>query len=504
MGKPSRRPQREARKQVMKENKEAQKELRKQQQAAGLKTFAKPTLPDRKSNLQTPEEEQAERQTVIEEILKPFRTVLPLILEKLSTVEDYRQVEKRKHKLAVLLLFGILAFIFQLESRRQANRELTTPVFLENLKSIIPEIDTVPHQVTINRLLCKIDVSQLEKLLLELVHQFIRNKKFQRYLADQHWCIAIDGTQKLCRDYPFAEESSQRTIHEETQYYVYVLEANIVFSGGFSLPLLTEFCKYTENEQGKEDCELAAFARLAKRLKKEFSHLAIMVLLDGLYANGPVFALCRKYNWQFMIVLRDKSLTLLWHEALGLKKLDDSGQNTLTQKWGNRHQQFWWVNNLIHEYGPNGRKKQTVHLVVCEESWQEVDRKTGQIVTKNSRHAWVSSKPLNKKNVHIRCNLQARYRWAIEYSLLVEKHHGYGYEHAFSLDWNAMQGYHYLMRLAHFMNVLAFKTLFMAEKVRQMGTRGLIRYIFETLKGPWLDLTRISTLLTKKHQLRLE
>ncbi|MDO9535049.1 MAG: transposase family protein [Bacillota bacterium] len=503
MSKPSHRPQREARKLAMKERKKAQKELRKQQEAEGLKAFAKTSLPDRKSELETPQQEQNKRQTTIEEMLKPYRTILPHILKKLETIQDYRQAKKSKHKLAVLLLFGMLAFVFQLESRRQANREMTTPTFLENLKSIIPEIDTVPHQVTINRLLCKIDVSQLEELLLELVRRFIRNKKFERYLADRHWCVAIDGTQKICRDYPFAEECSERTINGETQYYVYVLEANLVFSGGFSLPLLSEFCEYTENEQGKQDCELKAFTRLAERLKNEFRRLAIMVLLDGLYPNGPVFESCRKYNWQFMIVLQNKSLPSLWQEANGLKKLDD-GQSTLEQNWGNRRQHFWWVNQLVHEYGTNGRKKQTVHLVVCEETWQEIDHKTGRCVEKRSRHAWVSSQSLNKKNVHIRCNLQARHRWAIENSILVEKHHGYGYEHAFSLNWNAMQGYHYLMRLAHLMNVLAFKTLYLAEKVRQMGARGLIRYIFETLKGPWLDTERISALLTKKHQLRLE
>jgi hypothetical protein len=49
----------------------------------------------------------------------------------------------------------------------------------------------------------------------------------------------------------------------------------------------------------------------------------------------------------------------------------------------------------------------------------------------------------------------ARYRWGIEAGFLVEKHQGYHYEHAFALNWNAMKGYHYLMRMAHLFNTLA-------------------------------------------------
>jgi len=51
--------------------------------------------------------------------------------------------------------------------------------------------------------------------------------------------------------------------------------------------------------------------------------------------------------------------------------------------------------------------------------------------------------------VHERCNLAARFRWGIEAGFRVEKHQGYHYEHAFALDWNAMKGYHHLLRMAH-------------------------------------------------------
>ena len=65
---------------------------------------------------------------------------------------------------------------------------------------------------------------------------------------------------------------------------------------------------------------------MAKRLKQEFGHLPIMVLLDGLYPNGSIMEQCRKNRWGFMIVFQDKSLPRIWEEYEGLKKLETKNQ----------------------------------------------------------------------------------------------------------------------------------------------------------------------------------
>ena len=67
---------------------------------------------------------------------------------------------------------------------------------------------------------------------------FRSNKKFQNFLVENNYCIALDGTRKFKRDYYWAEECLERTEKEKTHYYVYVLEANIVFPNGIVIPLL--------------------------------------------------------------------------------------------------------------------------------------------------------------------------------------------------------------------------------------------------------------------------
>jgi len=213
--------------------------------------------------------------------------------------------------------------------------------------------------------------------------------------------------------------------------------------------------------------EVESWRKRRKAAQKAFPHLPILLLLDGLFAIGPVMELCRTYHWHYLIVLQDGSLPQVWEEYRGLKRLLTEEERHL-QIWGDRRQQFHWVNDVQYGWGPNERKTLILHLVVCEESWEEVDE-TGQVVQRHSRYAWISDLPFCKKTVHKRCNLGARHRWAIEEGILVEKHQGYNYEHCYAYDWNAMRGYHYLLRIGHLLNVLAAFSVKLVKVFKEKG-----------------------------------
>jgi hypothetical protein len=353
-----------------------------------------------------------------------------------------------------------------------------------------------------------LDVSALETIHLELVSRWIRQKKFRRYLIDNHYPIAIDGTQKLCRDQLWAQECLERTFNkgeenEKTQYYVYVVQASLAFCGGPSIPVLSEFLTYAGNgtDQSKQDCELKAFHRLSQRLKKAFPCLRIMILLDGLYANGPVFERCHQNRWQYMIVLKDGALSRVLREFEALSALEPHQRHQRT--WGGRNQRFRWVNDIEYTYGPNDKKRIMLHVVECCEQWWEIEKGGSKEIEKKKRHLWISSVPLTQGNLHERCNLGARARWNIETSFLVEKRHGYQYEHCFSYNWNAMKGYHCLMQMGHMFNEMARYFGELANIIKDTGIRGLIRFVRDTISGPWLDAEWIKEKLAAPIQLRL-
>ena len=300
MSKVSQRPKREEIKEQRKEKKKAERELRTKQKAEGLKRPSNAAIPNRKCAYNTVEQEQKARQDATTEQIRVFRSTLPVLLKRLSSIDDPRNPKKIKHRHTLLMIYGILTFVLQMASRREANREMTRPMFMENLRLLFPELEELPHNDTLMRLLARIEVHEIESTLIALVRALIRNKKFLRYLVDNRYPIAIDGTQKCVRDVLWTEQCLEREVGKgddtHTQYYVYVLEASLAFAGGMTIPLMSEFLSYTQGdtELKKQDCELKGFKRLAKRLKREFPHLPIMVLLDGLYPNGPLMELCHR------------------------------------------------------------------------------------------------------------------------------------------------------------------------------------------------------------------
>jgi myosin-crossreactive antigen len=107
------------------------------------------------------------------------------------------------------------------------------------------------------------------------------------------------------------------------------------------------------------------------------------------------------------------------------------------------------------------------------------------------------------KNSHELCNLGARKKESIEDSINTEKNRGYHYKHAFSYHWNAMRGFHYLMRMAHAINALSEFTKKLKQFIKKQGCEAVLKLIKETLFNPWLPVEWYEAQLLEVPQLRL-
>ncbi|MFZ3102238.1 MAG: hypothetical protein WA113_08610 [Desulfitobacteriaceae bacterium] len=84
------------------------------------------------------------------------------------------------------------------------------------------------------------------------------------------------------------------------------------------------------------------------------------------------------------------------------------------------------------------------------------------------------------------------------------KHQGYQYEHCFSYNWTAMVGFHHLMQIGCFINVLLIQSELLKEKVTVLGINGLLEYIFKACTVDVLDLSRIASIVNdESYQWRL-
>jgi len=443
----------------------------------------KPAQANRKGGCNNTEEEN---EYMVEQFVRLLSFILPAILELLSAIEDPRSPKKIKHSFATLMVYGIVIFLSHMSSRRAANRELAGDISFEHLREYIPQLETMPHADTLNRLLIAIDPEGIEKSYGEIILQFIRSGTFLK-LNPSRALVVIDGTQKLSRNYCWDTNALGRNegIPDKERYRAYTLESVLVLEDGTTMPLLTEIL---ENEiygkldsKQKQDCEQKAFMRLTEKLMKLLGKGCVTVVLDGLYATGPVISRCEAYGWDYMIALKNGNLKTVWRDYEGLRKIEP--ENILEVQWGDRSQIYQWSNSLEYIYG-NNHKKLSLNLVVCNESWLEMHpRSGGKPELKKSKYAWLSSEKLTPENVFKRCTKIARYRWRIENNFLIEKHQGYNYSHCYSYDWNAMKGYHYLMKIGHFLNVLITHSSLIKEYVTCLGIRGFIKKVWILLTG---------------------
>jgi hypothetical protein len=455
-------------------------------------------IANKKCSYKTTDGEKADRQETAEAALKVYRRMLPILLKGLSKIKDPRQTKKTKHSLTVLMIYGILMFVYNVSSLRNANKEMSLPIFFHNMKSMFPEFQTMPHSDTLSRFLEKINVEEIESSMLQLFEELIKKKKFRNHLINKRYVIAIDGTQKFMRTEKWAEECLERHVgtEKQEQYYVYALESVVILDNGITLPLMSEFLnndEYKDISSNKQDCERKAFYRMAQKIKKRFPKLKVAVAMDGLYACGPVIKICRDYGWDFMLVFKEGSIKDTWREAMGLIRL--TPENTIKRICGSRNQVYKWINDVEYTYGDNGRNKVILNVVTCDETWEETNRTTDKTESKSTRYVWISGKKLTEDNVENRCIKIGRYRWKIENNFLVVKHQGYQYEHCFSYNWNAMVGFHHLMKIGRFINVLLVNSEFLEKKVTELGIRGLITFIFKACAGDVLDTVRLSAIV---------
>jgi len=233
-------------------------------------------------------------------------------------------------------------------------------------------------------------------------------------------------------------------------------------------------------------------------MKALFPKLRLTLLADGLYPNGPLFALLRRYRWDFMIVLKAGNLPTWQDDARRMHQLEP--HNTVAAPWGNRSHEIWWTNGVPYEWkDPETKEWHTtvLHFVQWVETWTDADG------DHQSPRTWVSGKAFTRANVLERCNRMARHRWDIEEHILVEKHLGYEYKHLYSRDWKAMQGFHHLMHLAHLLHILVLHQTALWPMVFFLTIRGTMIKLVEAARDSGVDKARIARLGERPHKPRV-
>jgi hypothetical protein len=360
-------------------------------------------------------------------------------------IHDPRHPNFTTYPLSAVCFAALLMFLCRLGSRRQINH-----LFRKNGPSgakfqAIFGVETCPHGDTANVLFSRLLPDEMQEVVCWILETLIRKKILDRYrLLGRYFTISIDGTGRLVFPKRHCPHCLTRTHNGKTTYYHPVLEAKLVTPNGFAFSIMTEFVENSGVNPTKQDCELKAFYRLAARLKKRFPRLPICLQLDGLFAGGPTFALCKKYRWKYFVVLQEDDLPSVHEEFEALLPLAlENHLRFLTGVQRKIQQDFRWMNDI--SYVDSENREHTIAVIACLETRPDADGNS-----KTTRFKWITNFNVKHNNVITLANEGGRLRWKIENEgFNVQKNGGYGLEHAYTRNAIASKVFYYLLQIAH-------------------------------------------------------
>ena len=415
-------------------------------------------------------------------------------------VHDPRDPDSITYSLASLVFAGILMFLCRLGARRQIGILLRNGPSAGKLSALFG-VEGFPHGDTLNYLFRRLDPESVQEVVTDMTERLIRKKVLYPYrLLGRSFVVAVDGTGILTYPRRHCPHCLTQTQNGKTTYFHKVLEAKLITPHGFSFSLMSEFIENVEEEMTKQDCELRAFYRLAKRLKMRFPRLPIVLSLDGLYAGGPTFALCRELGWKFMIVLKDRDLPSVNEEFHALAKLQR--ENRLKWQAGNQsvQQSFRWVTDI--GYIDSDKREHLLSVLECLET-----RKDARGQEKTTKFQWVTNLRLTQNRVVEIANNGGRIRWKIENEgFNVQKRGGYGLEHAYSDDPTATKIFYFLLQIAHLLHQLMEKgSLLRKTFPKKCGSgKNLAFRLLEAWRNVYYSKKDLDTLLQRRCQIRFD
>lgn len=392
-------------------------------------------------------------------------------------------------------------FLFHLKARRQIGLLLRNGPSVCKFQALFG-VERFPHGDTLEATFSNLEAEQIQMVVSRMTETLIRKKVLYSYrLFEIYFIVAIDGTGTISFGRRHCPHCLTRTRNGKTLYYHPVLEAKIVTSNGFAFSLMTEFIENPAAKATKQDCELKAFYRLAKRLKTRFPRLPILLSMDGLFAGGPTFDLCQRYGWKFMIVLKDDDLPSVNEEFDALFQLQPENRLVWrTGKGAQIKQVFRWVDEIA--YVDSEKKEHTLSAIEC---WETKPDKEGQKKTKKFK--WVTNCHVSGKNVTTLSNDGGRMRWKIENEgFNVQKNGGYELEHAYTNHPNSAKIFYFLLQIAHLLAQLLYKaTLLKRDFPNGFGSaKNLAFRLLEAWRNASMTQSDITAALQKRFQIRFD
>jgi len=427
----------------------------------------------------------------------------PKLLGWLGKVKDDRIENCCTYSMANLLKQVIHMFLVQGSTRNHMNLLSKQGGFFKENFEALHEGMHLAHFDTVNNVIKAVKTEDLIAVSAKMVNSLIRSKVIKP--TDGYYHIVMDATGIASYHSAPFDGALSRKKNDKTTYYASVLEAKILTDNELCLSVASELI--SNEGKGffdKQDCELAAFSRLADKLHKLFPRLPLCIHLDGLYANATVMNKCGQYGWKYIITRKDGNLPKLDEQITDLREKDkvkfvsSEVLNPWQKKLITADVHYLWIDELKHQE----------HRLNYMEAHFPKHNKPDEV----TKFAYITNIDIDKSNPHLqsvvrRLMAAGRSRWLIENKgFNDQKNNGFNMEHKFVRNSiTNLHKYYVLLQIAHMIYQLTVKSKAVADFVKQ--SKITLKMLWTRLRSILLErvLCRETLMLNRQRcQIRLE
>ena len=408
----------------------------------------------------------------------------PELFKRFTEVNDPRHQSYIEYSIKTMLGTLYYKCICGISSMQEMTRTFNDELVVKNLYAFVGEKiqDYLPHGVTINELLEKLDPEELENIQKGIAYSMIRRKTFDDARVLKRWQVIVDATELdegykkkndgyLSRCYNKGEKT------EFTKYHRSVLEAKIYLGNNLVCSIASEPIENSDEyvnqseEAIKQDCESKAFVRLAAKIKKKFPRLPIVIRADGLYVTQRVLQICKEYQWDYIIRYKEGCASSIAKEYRALPEVEKSGTDIEFQ------------NDIMFQ-------DFDVNLVYYK------DKRKSDGEERITEFAWITSIRITKTNAK-KIVRAGRNRWKIENQGFNRQKHWQGnIEHACSWNERAQKNHYLMEQIADFMKQL-YEYFFLEKNEIKKLQKNISSELLASFARPLTETEDINTELQK-------
>ena len=412
---------------------------------------------------------------ILNNLVTIIRQYFPELINQFNGLTDVRNQSYVKYEMKVIFIVRLMGLMCEIKSMQGLTREINTKETIENIAKICGlELEEIPHCDTINDVFENIKIEELEKIRKYMINKMIRNKMLDRYkIRDKYYHIIVDGTglatsRKKYNKNCLVKNKADKNGKEYQEYSTYVLEAKLVV-GEMVFSIGSEFVENEDEKVTKQDCEINAFKRLAKKIKEEYPRLKIIIGADALYASKPIIDICKANGWKYIIRFKEGKIPTLYNEFKTVVERENESNKD----------NYEYVTKLDYQ-------EEKVNII------KYTDKK------ENSEFVYMTDLPISDKNIEATIGV-GRKRWKIENEgFNIQKNRTFDIGHLYSKNQIAIKAHYLMIQIAHILRQLLERGI---KEIKELALK--LKEISQTLKQELIS-TITNLEVHKKVQLRFD